>query len=285
MKKILLSLFVFITLVAAIQAHAVTALSVYKANQALESKTEKALNPLILTISMDEEGIVMEGTIYRKGDKERIETTIKKGGNPMMGKVGDTIIVIDDGTTSTVFSPVLGKLSNPSEAQDESFEAPQNLSLLGKETVYGISAHKLRGTFSRQEKTLWISVKEHLLVKESDGTTTTVYTDFRKVKGFQVPHKVITLEDNRPLGTTLITSVKTGMRLKESLFDPASIKGYESAKSPGMPINEGFGIMGQIMEMGVKIEELRRQGKEAEADALEKKLEAMARELEGAPQQ
>lgn len=265
--------------------------AVYDRYTKAENKMEKALTNTIMTLTLEEQGNITESTVYIKGKKRRMETVVKKSSNPMMGNIGDKTIMIDDGMTSTVFSPLFGKMSSPSQQEADGMDKiPQSVDYLGKETMEGLKCHKIKVTGSYgEQRTLWISVKGDALVKEensSDGEkTVTLNRNFKKVEGFLLPHTTESFEGGLLAGTSTITKIKTGVRLKASLFDPAKVTGYDKEPAiPGAPqfMNQAQ-MMGQMVQMGLQIEHLNREGKTEEAQALQNKLEAMAAGM-GAPQ-
>lgn len=257
--------------------------AVYDRYKQTEKKMEQTIENIVLTLTMEGEGNITDTTIYIKGKKRRMEATVTKSSNPMMGKPGDKTIMIDDGVTSTIFSPQFGKMSSPSQESDEMDQAPQSVEYLGKESVEGLKCHKIKvaGPYGEQE-TLWISVKGDALVKAEsthDGEkTVTVNSDFKKIKGFLLPQATKTYEGGALAGTSTVTKINTRTKIKESLFDPTKVEGYENASAAsGAPQFSGQNqMMGQMMMMGMEIERLNREGKTEEAAALQKQLEAMA---------
>jgi len=278
-----LSLTAILLFVTAVSGLCENGQAVYDRYKQTEKKMEQKLVNIIMNLTMEGEGNITDTTIYIKGKKRRMEATIKKSSNPMMGKPGDKTIMIDDGATSTIFSPQFGKMSSPSQDAEEMDEAPQSVEYLGKETVEGLKCHKINVARPYGEReTLWISVKGDALVKAesiNDGEkTVTVNSDFKKIKGFLLPQATKTYEGGVLAGSSTVTKIKTGAKIKDSLFDPAKVEGYEQASAAsGAPQFSGqTQMMGQMMMMGMEIERLNREGKTEEAAALQKQLEAMA---------
>ncbi|BCS97478.1 hypothetical protein DSLASN_31100 [Desulfoluna limicola] len=278
-----LSLAAILLFVTAVSGLCENGQAVYDRYKQTEKKMEKALVNIVMTLTMEGEGNITDTTIYIKGKKRRMEATVKKSSNPMMGKPGDKTIMIDDGVTSTIFSPQFGKMSSPSQAADDMDEPPQSVEYMGKESVEGLKCHKINvaGSYGEQE-TLWISVTGDALVKAestNDGEkTVTVNSNFKEIHGFLLPQATKTYEDGALSGTATVTKIKTGAKLKDSLFDPEKVEGYENASAaPAAPQFSGqTQVMGQMMMMGMEIERLNREGKTEEAAALQKQLEAMA---------
>jgi outer membrane lipoprotein-sorting protein len=185
--------------------------------------------------------------------------------------------------TRTLFSSQFGKMSAPSEPDEDVEETPQAIAYLGTETVAGFKCHTIKVTLSYGgEETLWIDMKEGSLIKAETSTDgekiLTLNRNFKKVKGSLLPHVTQTYEDGVLAGTSTITKIETDPTLKESLFDPAGVKGYEKETSTpdGPRFTDPTQMMGQMMQMGMEIERLTREGKTEEAAALQKKMEAMA---------
>lgn len=255
--------------------------AIYDKHQQLQNRAETALSNTVFTQTLKAEGAVTETTVYVKGKKNRIESVIKESANPIMGKPGDKTIIIDDGVTATIFSPQLGQMSHPSDTGKDEEKVPQSVTYVGKESVEGVPCHKLTVTdMYGATSTLWISTKESLLIKETssdgDAPLTTINSDFKPVKGYPMPHTTRTWEGDRLTGTATITRVKTDAALSDSLFDPKKVTGYKkSAPGPSSQITNPMDMMGQMMQMGMEIERLNKEGKTKEAKALEKKMEAM----------
>jgi len=280
---LVLSLATILLLATAVSGLCENGQAVYDRYKQTEKKMEKTLVNIVMTLTMEGEGNITDTTIYIKDKKRRMEATVKKSSNPMMGKPGDKTIMIDDGVTSTIFSPQFGKMSSPSQNADDMDEAPQSVEYLGKESVEGLKCHKIKvaGSYGEQE-TLWISVKGDALVKaettNNGEITVTVNSDFKKIKGFLLPQATKTYEGDVLAGTSTVNKIKTGAKLKDSLFDPAKVEGYENtpADSSAPQFSGQTQMMGQMMMMGMEIERLNREGKTEEAAALQKQLEAMA---------
>jgi outer membrane lipoprotein-sorting protein len=62
----------------------------------------------------------------------------------------------------------------------------------------------------------------------SGRTVRTSFSDFRKVKGFEIPYSAIVTSDGKVTMTTRITQVETGGRFPDDLFDPGKLPGAQA---------------------------------------------------------
>lgn len=260
-------------------AFAISGQHVYKKYKQTEKKMEKNIKSMIMVIEMNTAGTIAETTVYKKGRKMRVESVIKQCSNPIMGKPGQKSISIDDGVTTTVFHPMMGKMSNPSE-QEEEDRIPLKLAYLGNETISGINCHKIRADYQYGEKeTLWISAKDFVLVKEDDGEgSTTINSDFRKVSGFPMPYLSQSYENGSVETTTKVKSVKR-VNISNSKFDATKVKGFNSSSRQRKGANtqslDQAGQMMNMMEMAMEIQRLHMNGETEKAEALTKKMQQM----------
>ena len=239
---------------------------------------ERSIKSLIMVVKMDTSGTLLETTIYKKGKKIRVEMLVKKSANPMMGKPGQKTISIDDGVNTTVFNPMMGKMTMPSDKAKKDSRRPSKVRYLGKEKVSGINCHIIKANFYGGEReTLWISARDFVLVKEKDSEgTTVVNAGFRRVGGFLMPYNTKTYEEGALESTSSIKSVKVGAWISNSKFNPAKVKGFKTAKRPGaMSGKQGVKVM-SMMEMAMEIQRLHMNGETEKAKALTIKMQQMA---------
>lgn len=262
---------------------AMTGEDIYKKHLAVEKKMEKAFDGMVMKFRSAGSGIVTDMIMYRKGGKSRMETTIVESSQPMMGKTGDKIIMIDDGRKTTTFSPQMGKHALGNEDQDfEKDEQPSSVELMGKETIFGMPCHKLKLEFEQfgERRIAWISTDDFLLVKEQtlgEDDITTVHTDYRNINGYRMPFKTETREGGELVETVTIQSLKIDKSIDEDLFDPNLVTGYKAAEIPDdrQNLNDSMVNMEKIMAIGMEIQSLYRKGDIEKAKALEKQLEKM----------
>lgn len=263
-------------------AFAITGQQVFDKYRQTEKKAEKALKSMIMVVEMKSADASTETTIYKKGKKMRVESVIKESTNPMFAKPGDKNISIDDGVTTTIFSPMMGKISTPSEQAEEENRRTSNVAYLGEETVSEIKCHKIKATYRDGEtETLWISAKDYVLVKETDDEGISIInSDFRKVKGLPMPYLSRTYESGAVEETTTIKSIKVGARIPDSKFDPSKVKGFKTAGTSGSesaaPAMDAANKAMMMMQMGMEIQRLHMNGETEKAKALEMKLQKMA---------
>lgn len=234
MKKKSSLLILFFVLVPVFAIASMSGKDIYEQHLAVEKKMETALKGIIMEIESTAFGMVTKAVIYQKGDKSRVETTLVKSPDPMMGKPGRKTVIIDDGRQTTLFPPQMGKQVSLNEDEDES---PSTVELLGKETVSGMDCHKLRLRFDAygEVRIVWISSNDFLLVKEQlpgdpemgEADSTEVQSDFRTVKGFKIPFKTETWEGGQKMETWTIQSMKADADIDDALFDPAKLTGFK----------------------------------------------------------
>ncbi|MBU1168296.1 MAG: outer membrane lipoprotein-sorting protein [Proteobacteria bacterium] len=262
-------------------AFAANGKQIFDAYKAKEQTFESTAKNVVITQTLEGQGMSADMTVYKKGSKMRMESVVKMGGNPMMGKAGDKSIMINDGKTMWSFSPMMGKVTTPSDSMEGETRAPEKVKALGKETVSGVSCWKIEVVYPYDEKeTLWISEKDAILIKEErgdeEGQTTVVYSDIKTVKGFPIAHLITTSEDGQVTDTVRITSLEVNKKIDDTLFNPDLVKGYGKGKSAGMgdnPMNQG-GAM-EMMQMSMEIQRLYQNGEVEKAKALEKKMQSM----------
>lgn len=256
----------------------------YKAN---EKKMESSLKSMIMNQTMEGHGMVSEMTIYKKAEKMRMESVVKKSSNPMMGKAGEKSIMINDGKKSWSFSPMMGKVAIPDVGEGDDTRTPQSVKDLGKETVSGIACRKIEVMYTYGEKEiLWISEKDSVLVKEENGDaedkTVIVYSDFKTVSGYPMAHLIKTYENGQLTDTVRVTSLDINKRIDDTLFNPDLVKGYGSGKSDKgrkRPAQQGDKMEDKasmdMMQMAMEIQRLYQNGEVEKAKALEKKMKTM----------
>lgn len=278
--------FVVVGLMTASQVLAADGMAFYKAYQAAEKDHEAAAKTMTVKQTIEAQGMTAEVTLSKKGDKMRMESVVKASPSPMMGKVGDKTIVIDDGKHSWTFSPMMGvmKLAHEDE-EDEADRMPVQVTDLGRETVSGRVCRKLDVDFGEGEiERLWISEKERVLVKEESGMdddrTTVIYEEFKSVGGRPFAHRITTYEAGERLDTVRVASVVFNAPVDDALFDPNRVKGYDRK---GVPGGAGSGGKGKqqtadpmmMMQMSLEIQQLYQSGQVEKAKALEKKMQSM----------
>ncbi len=261
-------------------AFAITGQQVYNKYKLSETKMEKSFKSIKMVVEMDTSGTISETTIYKKGKKTRVESLVKKSNNPMMGQPGQKSIMIDDCVNMTTFHPMMGKMVMPSDSSEKESRKPSKVKYYGKETVSGIKCHKIKTRFfDGEQETLWIAVKDYVLVKEKDGEgTKTVNSNFKKIKGFRLPYLTQTYENGSLESTTKIKSAKVGVSISNSKFNPAKVKGFKAGK--GQPPQMGQQAVGMMsmMEMAMEIQRLHMNGETEKAEALTKKMQQMGQQ-------
>ncbi|WP_124330968.1 outer membrane lipoprotein-sorting protein [Desulfonema ishimotonii] len=244
-----------------------------------EKKLETLTETMVLVQKMVSEGMEAEVTLYKKGDKSRVETIIKKSANPMMGKAGMKNIVIDDGTSSWIFNPMTGKMKEPNDPDEAEERTPEKVAYLTEETVATMKCHKIKASYPDGEyEILWIGADNDVLVKQEyfdgEGRETTTNSDFRTVEGVIFPWKMVTESDGMVQQMT-VTSLKINTDVPDSLFDPSQVEGYADASPEHQKAAQQVDKMMEVMNLVTEIQELHQRGEHKKAEILEKKMQQM----------
>lgn len=266
---------------------AVSGKKIYENYLANEKKMEQKTDNLIIEAETSAADIISSTIIYHKGKKSRTETTIiSVPQNSPAGKKGDKTIIITNGETTTIFSPVFGKQTTQSHNDEDEDQQPSKVELLGKEKISNIQCFKIKLYFPGYEesKIMWISADDYILVKQTDlseDSYTEINSDFKKINGFKVPFLTTIYEDNNLVETVKIKSAKTNTHIKDSLFDPNKITGYKASgfSQETQDLNQNINKIENIMEMGMQIQQYYQNGEPEKAKALEKKLEEMTKDM------
>jgi outer membrane lipoprotein-sorting protein len=118
-------------------------------------------------------------------------------------------------------------------------EMPQNAKLIGEEEVDGRAAWKVQyeapegAPRSGSGTTLvWLDRQSYVPIRmetESFGKPVRmVMSDFRRVKGFEVPHLTEMFSGDAKSMTLEVVSIETGQKLSADLFDAAKLAGGEA---------------------------------------------------------
>jgi len=253
---------------------------IYDSYRQTVKNMETSYSSMTMILRVVRAGMYTETTVYKKGNKTRVDSEIKKSPNPMLGKPGQKNIMIDDGIQTTVFTVMMGKMVSPSEQEIEGADQPDKIRLIGLETISGFKCHKLKVNYPLGEvRTLWISASDSVLVQEADPEGTIVtYSDFNKVGEFQLPYLTEEHRKGRLESSSTIISVRIDDELPDSLFDPLQVKGFKTSQHgiQGSKIKTGNTDESMtILEMGAEIQHLYQNGEVEKAKALEKKMQEM----------
>ena len=247
--------------------------------------SEKAIkfDAMVLVNEVDANGIRMESTIYIKGEKQRMENVVVESANPMMGTKGQKTIFIDDGKSTTTFSPTMGIMTAPND-EDETEEAITSANLLGREKVSGEDCYKVEVQNEYDEKTVkWIAAKDYILIKESEGSdgSVTINSDLRNVANHRMPFKTEVFDGNRLIMTSVVKSCRINEKISDAMFDASKVKGYKEneANQSMQKSMQGMGKMEEIMNMGMQIQKYYENGETEKAKALEKELQKMMEQM------
>ncbi|MBU3954064.1 MAG: outer membrane lipoprotein-sorting protein [Proteobacteria bacterium] len=257
-------------------AYALNGMDVFARHETQEKKKDLLANTLVLVQTMTDANMETQVTLYKKGKKSRIETILKKSPNPMVGEVGMKTIIIDDGKSTWVFSPLTGKMEEPNSQDGEENKKPREVEYISKETVSGIECYKIKAIYNEGEyEVLWIDIRNDALVKKEyfDGEEKEIIinSDFKTTKGFVFPWQM-RVESEGGVQKMVVNSLKVNPSIPDSLFDPGQVKGYDDAAPD---TQEAMQQADKMMDMITEIQRLYQNGETKKAEALEKKMQQM----------
>ncbi|MDA8326354.1 MAG: hypothetical protein M0033_09050 [Nitrospiraceae bacterium] len=174
--------------------------------------------------------------IYRENDKLRIESVPEVPG--LQPKAADALktVIIWDGSSAWMMTPT-GQRKIPGVTRD-TFQAENNwwkevargAKISGEQTVGGRRCYviEIAGPQARFSR-IWIDENDLVMVKA--GTKSPegkrlewLFSDFRKIGGWDVPFKTQTLLEGQVVSTSDIESFEFGKALPDGLFAPPGAK-------------------------------------------------------------
>lgn len=207
-------------------------------------ETVRDMTVVRVTVIHAEDAVVnTEQTIYSKGEKSRIESTIDLSAQGVMppGMEKMEVIVIDDGTDTWTISSMSGKRKvSGDEAMPGTPEIEHNwmdghwleslqesCHIEGSETVSGRDCHVIVDDSPEHEfNRLWLDKESAILVQiesrdDKGEVTRIINSDFRDAaKGYLMPYVTEIYSKDQLMATSTITSLKVNEGLSDDLFDP-----------------------------------------------------------------
>jgi len=194
-----------------------------------------------------------EMKMMRKGEKYRVATKMSMPNMPK-GMGGMETIIISDGKETWTISSFAGKKKLPKEDEVkhegnlgwwDSFS--KEAEIAGSEKIGGRDCYIVK--FSKEAESyitrVWIDKNELFLVKieskgDKGGTTTMLYSDFRKIKGnWEIPYETEIFSDDKLVSTMTMKSIEINKGLSDDLFDP------DKVEVKGMDMQEMMKMMQQ----------------------------------------
>jgi len=224
------------------QVYAENFADIVKSAQAKYANYQKEVKDLTLiqdTTMITEQGnMPVKMKMFIKEPKFRAETTMnaQQQGAPRM----ETTILYD-GKDIWMISPMMGKSKLP-KGQENQYKDKSNwwamisenaevsgTEKIGDKTCYVIVA-KNKGTNPFNK--LWIDKNTYVMVKaESNDPSgkpmSFVFSDFKEIKGWEMPYKTEMFMDGKLLSTSKIISLDLNKNLSDDLFDPSKIQAKE----------------------------------------------------------
>lgn len=179
-------------------------------------------------------------TIFQKGEKARVEMQMQgmPGGGEMPPGMADMkIIVIRDGKSTWMISPMTGKMELPA-GEAEKYQSqwncddyiPKDAEIGGSETVAGRDCFVLivKDADSAYSK-LWIDKETLDLMKSEmkpqDGKSMTgIFAEYKKISGdWKFPYRIEMYQDQKPISTMTVKSVEINKGLSDDLFNAEKV--------------------------------------------------------------
>lgn len=194
----------------------------------------------------------MKSKLFMRGKKWRMEGEMSAGRE---GQSIETVTLFDGDDIWTVTMGMKSKLPKnavgPGTAQSFWSEPAEGGEVVGEETVQGRACWKVQHKGDGAPVTTWFDKSNfmpvQMMTKMSGKELKTVFSDFRKVKGHEVPHMTEVFSEGKKTVTSKIIKVEPNASLSADLFDPEKLAGGE-----GMDMNA---IMKQAEEMKKKMME------------------------------
>jgi outer membrane lipoprotein-sorting protein len=174
----------------------------------------------------------MKSKTFMRGDKWRMEGKMSTGKS---GESIETVTLFDGADLWTVAMGMKSKLPAGTMGQGMAptfwSEPAEGAKLIGEETVHGRTCWKVQSTEAegRAPTVTWFDKASFVPVqtesKLSGKTLRTVFSDFREVKGYPLPHLTETFSDGKKSMTAKILKVEANAKLADDLFDPEKLAG------------------------------------------------------------
>jgi|WetSurMetagenome_2_1015567.scaffolds.fasta_scaffold06735_4 outer membrane lipoprotein-sorting protein len=229
------------------------------------AKYQQGIKDLSWTMEMNvpssEGALKTVSTLYRKGDRFRVEVSMEGMENMGMGAGmnGMKTIVIGDDKGAWIINPMMGKSQIPADEAakyrgqwDCTTYMPVAAEIVGSEKVGGRDCYVLSVLDNSSEYAkLWIDQKSFLLMKmegkPQEGVASVILlSDYRKVSGdFEMPYKTEMYSGKDLISTGIVKSIEVNKGISDDLFDPDKIK------APAGPDMKG--AMDQLKKMKDKL--------------------------------
>ncbi|MDD5088791.1 MAG: hypothetical protein PHI18_08340, partial [bacterium] len=186
-----------------------------------------------MAMTSDEGEMKAEHTLYRQGERSRVEMTMHA---PQAG-IGDLrTIVIDNGTDVWMFNSLTGKRKmSPEEASQrgefrECWDfTPGNSTVVGSESVNGSECYLVDMTLDSVQHRLWLEQSTGRVIQgeahDGDASVRWALSDFRAVFGdYEYPHKIELFDGGQTISTMIVKSIAVNTGLSDDLFDPDKVE-------------------------------------------------------------
>ncbi len=211
----------------------------------------------------------LESTMWRRGVKWRTDAVMTGAGSGKGGRLETTMLF--DGTD--LWSSAMGMTTKLPRAQAGSqgaavywSEPPAGSTVIGSETIDGRACWVVEHPqpppnpmIKAGRSRVWIDKAAFVYVRTesqlSGKTVRTAFSDFRRVKGFEIPYSATVTSDGKVTMTSRITQVETGARFTDDLFDPGKLPGAQSAARGGTDLDAA---MKRAEEMKKRVEAMQK---------------------------
>lgn len=205
--------------------------------QAKCDRQRSAIRDLVIVEDMvmqAEEGAMQaEHTLYRKGERSRIEMTMHV---PESGLGDIRTVVIDNGADVWVIHSLTGKQKLPPEQAKQRGEfrecwdfTPENSTVVGSESVNGSDCYLVDMTRDDVKHRLWLEKSTGRVIQgeaHSEGESVRwALSDFRIVfDDYEYPHKIELFDGAQTISTMTVKSITVNSGISDDLFDPDKVE-------------------------------------------------------------
>jgi len=174
-----------------------------------------------------------EHTLYRKGERSRVEMTVHV---PESGMGDLRTIVIDNGTDVWMIHSLTGKRKLAPEEANQRGEfrecwdfTPENSSVVGSESVNGSDCYLVDMTRDNVKHRLWLEKSTGRVIQgeanDGDASMRWALSDFRTVfDDYEYPHKIELFDGGQTISTMTVKSIAVNTELSDDLFDPEKVE-------------------------------------------------------------
>ena len=197
-------------------------------NKIMERAGTIKITQVIKSVSDDAEVTSIQ-TVLKKGTRYKIETVSRMA----LDEEKIKNIILFDGKDVWFISPFVGVTMMPRDEalvqgifDDFSKLIPINSVIIGEEKINSEDCYVIKTPAQSGEplKKIWISKTRFVPLKAlgyfKKSIITLIFTEYKKIKEiWGIPYKTETMIDNKPVATTIVESVETGIKIVDETFE------------------------------------------------------------------